>query len=83
MVYTPRSYLLSAAVAVVAMQMQQASATSLYYDPVTTSGTTDEISSKFPARGAEVADQDCIFTVEVDPTLPDITTISTVTVTYT
>ncbi|ETM37225.1 hypothetical protein L914_16201 [Phytophthora nicotianae] len=83
MVYTPRRYLIPAAAALVAMQMQQASATSLFYDPVTSANTTGEISSKFPARGGQVADQDCAITVEVDPTLPDITTISTVTVTYT
>jgi hypothetical protein len=82
MVYTPRAYLVSAAVALVAVQMHQTGATSLFYDPVTVSGTTDEISGKFPARGAEVADQDCAITVEVDPTLPNITTISIVPVTY-
>ncbi|KAG7399182.1 hypothetical protein PHYBOEH_009540 [Phytophthora boehmeriae] len=64
------------------MQMQQTAATSLYYTAETTSGTTDEISGKFPARGADVADQDCEFTIEVDPTLPDITTISTVPVPF-
>ncbi|KAL3660854.1 hypothetical protein V7S43_014256 [Phytophthora oleae] len=82
MVYTPRAYLVSAVVAIVATQMQQTAATSLYFDPVTSSGTEGTISGKFPARGAQVADQDCTFTVEVDPTLPDITTISTVPVTY-
>ncbi|EEY65314.1 transglutaminase elicitor, putative [Phytophthora infestans T30-4] len=83
MVYKLRRYLISAAAALVAMQMQQVSCTSLFYDPVTSANTTDEISSKFPARGGQVTDQDCAITVEVDPTLPDITTISTVTVTYT
>uniref|UniRef100_H3GZF5 Transglutaminase elicitor n=1 Tax=Phytophthora ramorum TaxID=164328 RepID=H3GZF5_PHYRM len=82
MVYSPRTYLVSAAVGLVALQIQQAAGASLYYVPETTSGTTDEISSKFPAFGANVADQDCAITVEVDPTLPDITTISTVPVTY-
>ncbi|KUF76882.1 Transglutaminase elicitor M81C [Phytophthora nicotianae] len=82
MVYTPRAYLVSAAVALVAMQSQQTAASSLFYDPETISGTEGKISGKFPARGADVADQDCTFTVEVDPTLPDITTISTVPVTY-
>ncbi|KAL4151022.1 hypothetical protein PRNP1_010408 [Phytophthora ramorum] len=82
MVYSPSTYLVSAALAFVAMQMQQAAGSSLYYAPITTSGTTDEISGKFPARGAHVADQDCAITVEVDPTLPDITNISTVPVTY-
>ncbi|KAE9220539.1 hypothetical protein PF004_g13306 [Phytophthora fragariae] len=82
MVYTPRSYLIPAAVALVALQVQQATGTSLFYDPFTSADTTDEISSKFPARGAKVADKDCAITVEVDPTLPDIATISTVTVTY-
>ncbi|KAG1697997.1 hypothetical protein DVH05_015481 [Phytophthora capsici] len=82
MVFTPRTYLVSAAVALVATQMQQTAATSLYYDPVTSSGTEGTISGKFPARGGQVADQDCTFTVEVDPTLPNITTISTVPVTY-
>uniref|UniRef100_H3GZF6 Transglutaminase elicitor n=1 Tax=Phytophthora ramorum TaxID=164328 RepID=H3GZF6_PHYRM len=83
MVYTPRRYLIPAAVALVALQTQQAAASSLYYDPVTTANTTDEISNKFPARGGKVADADCAITVEVDPTLPNITTISTATVTYT
>uniref|UniRef100_H3G7W2 Transglutaminase elicitor n=1 Tax=Phytophthora ramorum TaxID=164328 RepID=H3G7W2_PHYRM len=82
MVYSPRTYLVSAVAAVVALQVQHAAASSLYYDPETTSGTTGTISGKFPARGAEVADQDCSITVEVDPTLPNITTISTVPVTY-
>uniref|UniRef100_M4BQC2 Transglutaminase elicitor n=1 Tax=Hyaloperonospora arabidopsidis (strain Emoy2) TaxID=559515 RepID=M4BQC2_HYAAE len=66
-----------------AVQLKQTTATSLYYSPVTTANTTDEISSKFPARGAEVADEDCSITVEVDPTLPDISTILTVPVIYT
>ncbi|KAL3660850.1 hypothetical protein V7S43_014252 [Phytophthora oleae] len=83
MVYTPRRYFIPAAVALVAVQLQEASATSLYYDPFTSANTTDEISSKFPARGANVADQDCAITVEIDPTLPDITTITTVSVNYT
>ncbi|KAG7386057.1 hypothetical protein PHYPSEUDO_000725 [Phytophthora pseudosyringae] len=82
MVYTPRAYLVSAAVALVATQMQQTAASSLYYTPLTTSGTDEAISGKFPGHGGDVADQDCIFTVEVDPTLPNITTISTVPVTY-
>ncbi|GMF13731.1 unnamed protein product [Phytophthora lilii] len=82
MVYSPSTYLVSAVMAVVAMQMQQTAASSIYYDPVTVSGTTEEITDKFPAFGAEVADQDCTIEVEIDPTLPNITTISTVPVTY-
>ncbi|KAL4151021.1 hypothetical protein PRNP1_010407 [Phytophthora ramorum] len=82
MVYSPSTYLVSAAVAFVAMQMQHTSASSLYYAPVTTSGTTDEITDKFPAFGADVTDQDCAITVEVDPTLPNITTILDVPVEY-
>jgi len=82
MVYSPSTYLISAAVAVVALQIQQTAASSIYYDPVTVSDTTEELSSKFPAFGADVADQDCEITVEVDPTLPDITTISTVPVAF-
>ncbi|KAE8997507.1 hypothetical protein PR002_g19013 [Phytophthora rubi] len=82
MVSSPSSYLVSAAVAVVALQIQQAAATSLYYDPFTSADTVDKISSSFPARGADVADQDCAITVQVDPTLPDITTISTVPVEF-
>ncbi|GMF24972.1 unnamed protein product [Phytophthora lilii] len=80
MVYSPSRYVISAVVAMVALQMQQTAASSIYYDPVTVSGTTDEITEKFPAYGAEVADQDCIVTVEIDPTLPNITNISTVDV---
>ncbi|OWZ13739.1 Transglutaminase elicitor [Phytophthora megakarya] len=82
MVYTPRAYLVSAAVALVAMQMHQSAATSLYYAPFTSTDTTGTISGKFPARGSVVDDKDCAITVEVDPTLPNITTISTVPVTY-
>ncbi|GMF26638.1 unnamed protein product [Phytophthora fragariaefolia] len=82
MVYSPSTYLVSAAVAVVALQMQQTSATSLFYDPFTSTNTIGTISGKFPARGASVDDKDCAITVQVDPTLPDITTISTVPVTY-
>ncbi|KAG1697994.1 hypothetical protein DVH05_015478 [Phytophthora capsici] len=83
MVYSPSTYLVSAAVAVVALQIKQAAAGSLYYEPFTVSGTDDKISSDFPAFGADVTDQDCAIEVEVDPTLPDITTISTVPVTFT
>ncbi|EGZ11258.1 hypothetical protein PHYSODRAFT_563970 [Phytophthora sojae] len=75
MVYSPSTYLISAVVAAVALQMQQTTATSLYYTPFTVSDTTDELTDKFPAYGAEVADQDCLVKVEVDPTLPNITTI--------
>ncbi|EGZ11253.1 hypothetical protein PHYSODRAFT_520208 [Phytophthora sojae] len=82
MVYSPSTYLVSAAVAVVALQMQHTAATSLFYDPFTSTDTVGTISGKFPARGADVADQDCAVTVQVDPTLPDITTISTVPMTY-
>ncbi|KAE9347956.1 hypothetical protein PR003_g6663 [Phytophthora rubi] len=82
MVYSPRTYLISAVVATVALQMQQTTASSLYYTPFTVSDTTNEITDKFPAYGADVADQDCIIKVEVDPTLPNITTISSVPVTY-
>ncbi|KAG7377044.1 hypothetical protein PHYPSEUDO_012256 [Phytophthora pseudosyringae] len=82
MVYSPSTYLVSAAVAAVALQMQHASAASLYYEPFTVAQTTDEITSSFPAFGADVADQDCAIEVEVDPTLPDITSISTVPVAY-
>ncbi|KAF1785698.1 Transglutaminase elicitor [Phytophthora cactorum] len=76
------TYLVSAAVAVVALQMQHASAASLYYEPFTVSKTTDTITKSSPFVGGEVPDQDCAIEVEVDPTLPDITTISTVPVTY-
>ncbi|GMF26640.1 unnamed protein product [Phytophthora fragariaefolia] len=82
MVYSPSTYLISAVVAAVAMQMQPTTASSLYYTPFTVSDTTNEITDKFPAYGAHVADQDCIVSVEVDPTLPNITTISSVPVTY-
>ncbi|KAG2908048.1 hypothetical protein PC116_g12111 [Phytophthora cactorum] len=37
MVYSPSTYLVSAAVATVALQMQQASAASLFYEPITVS----------------------------------------------
>ncbi|POM65543.1 Transglutaminase elicitor protein, partial [Phytophthora palmivora] len=83
MVYSPNTYLVSAAVAAVALQMQCTSAGSLYYEPFTVSDTVNEISVDFPAYGADIIDQDIAFEVEVDPTLPDITTISTVPVTLT
>ncbi|KAG7386059.1 hypothetical protein PHYPSEUDO_000727 [Phytophthora pseudosyringae] len=72
MVYTPRAYLVSAAVALVA---QQASAGSLYYGAVTVSDTQNEITDEFPGYGLDVADQSCAIQVTVDPTLPNITTI--------
>ncbi|GMF26647.1 unnamed protein product [Phytophthora fragariaefolia] len=82
MVYSPSTYLVSAAVAVAVLQAQQAAATSLNYDPFTSADTVDKISSSFPAFSSDVADKDCSITVQVDPTLPDITTISSVPVTY-
>ncbi|KAE8878294.1 hypothetical protein PF002_g8445 [Phytophthora fragariae] len=82
MVYSPSTYLVSAAMAVVALQMQQTAATSLFFDPYTSADTIGTISGKFPARGAEVPDKDCAITVQVDPTLPDIATISTVPVEF-
>ncbi|EGZ11252.1 hypothetical protein PHYSODRAFT_548876 [Phytophthora sojae] len=75
MVYSPSTYLVSAAVAAVALQMQHTAATSIFFDPFTSTDTIGTISGKFPARGAVVADKDCAITVQVDPTLPDITTI--------
>ncbi|OWZ13738.1 Transglutaminase elicitor [Phytophthora megakarya] len=75
MVYSPSTYLVSAAVAFVAVQMQQTAATSLYYGAVTVSDSVNEITDKFPAYGADVTDQDCAIKVTVDPTLPNITTI--------
>ncbi|KAG1697996.1 hypothetical protein DVH05_015480 [Phytophthora capsici] len=72
MVYTPRAYLVSAAVTLLA---HQATAGSLYYGAVTVSDTQNEITDKFPAYGMDVADSDCAIQVTVDPTLPNITTI--------
>ncbi|KAF1787781.1 hypothetical protein PC129_g4985 [Phytophthora cactorum] len=82
MVYSPSSYLISAAVAAVAFQIQQATAGSLYYGAFSVSDTDGKISNDSPLVGTEISDQDCAIEVEVDPTLPDITTISTVPVTY-
>ncbi|KAG7390467.1 hypothetical protein PHYBOEH_007037 [Phytophthora boehmeriae] len=83
MVYTLRSYLVAAAlVASVALQTPQVSATSLNYDPYTTSGTTDKISKRFPGYGGEIADEDCAYTVQTDPALLDISTIPQSTVVY-
>ncbi|KAG7386672.1 hypothetical protein PHYBOEH_008611 [Phytophthora boehmeriae] len=83
MVHTPRCFLVSAIMALVALQTPQVSATSIDYDPITTSGTDDKISKKFPGYGAEIADEDCAYTVQTDPTLPDIMAISLTPVTYT
>ncbi|ETP06989.1 hypothetical protein F441_16687 [Phytophthora nicotianae CJ01A1] len=82
MVYSPSTYLVSAAVAAVALQMQHASAASLYYGVHSVTQTADTISKSSPFVGGEVPDQDCAVEVEIDPTLPDITTISMVPVTY-
>ncbi|OWZ13740.1 Transglutaminase elicitor [Phytophthora megakarya] len=82
MVYTPRAYLVSAAVALVATQMQYTAATSLYFTPFTSSQTDGTMSGKFPGRSNDIPDQDCAITVPVDPTMPDLATISTVPVTY-
>ncbi|KAG3115382.1 hypothetical protein PI124_g12813 [Phytophthora idaei] len=82
MVYSPSSYLISAAVAAVAFQIQQATAGSLYYGAFSVSDTDGKLSNDSPLAGTEISDQDCAIEVEVDPTLPDITTISTVPVTY-
>ncbi|GMF26636.1 unnamed protein product [Phytophthora fragariaefolia] len=82
MVYSPSTYLVSAAMAVVALQIQHTAATSLNYDPFTSADTVDKVSSSFPAHGGNLDDKDCAVTVQVDPTLPDITTISTVPVSY-
>ncbi|OWZ18082.1 Transglutaminase elicitor [Phytophthora megakarya] len=83
MVYSPSTYLVSAAVAAVALQLQHASAASLYHEPFTVGGTVDQITKDFPAFGSEVPDQDVVYELEVDPTLPDVTTIPTVPVTHT
>ncbi|ETK77346.1 hypothetical protein L915_16385 [Phytophthora nicotianae] len=81
MVYSPSSYLISAAVAAVALQIQYASAGSLYYGAFDASDNV-KVSKDSPLVGIEIPDQDCPIEVEVDPTLPDITTISTVPVTF-
>ncbi|KUF77135.1 ABC transporter G family member 10 [Phytophthora nicotianae] len=75
MVFSPSTYLVSAAVACVALQMQQVSAGSLYYGATTVTETQNEISEKSPLYGGEVDDQDCAVQVTIDPTLPNITTI--------
>ncbi|TDH69904.1 hypothetical protein CCR75_002104 [Bremia lactucae] len=71
------------ALALVGLHRYQISATSLDYDPVTIANTTDMISSKFPARGGLFAESDCAITVQSNPTLLDLTMISTVAVMYT
>nr|CAL47420.1 transglutaminase elicitor precursor [Phytophthora cinnamomi] len=82
MVYSPSTYLISAVVAAVALQMQQTTATSLYYTPFTVSDTTDKITNKFPGYGGRVTEQDCLIQVNLDPTLPNITTIPSAPVEY-
>ncbi|CAI5741707.1 unnamed protein product [Hyaloperonospora brassicae] len=82
MVYTPSAYLVTAAVALVITKMQQTAATSMYYDPEMATNATDEMGSKFPGRGVEMPKEDLAYTVHVDPTLPDITSISSVPVQY-
>ncbi|CAI5741705.1 unnamed protein product [Hyaloperonospora brassicae] len=82
MVYTPSAYLVTAVVALLVAKMQQTAATSMFYDPEMATNATDEMGSKFPARGTEMLVQDLVYTVEVDPTLPDITSISSVPVQY-
>ena len=82
MVYTPSAYLVTAAVALLVAKMQQTAATSMYYDPEMATNATEEMGSKFPARGTEMLVQDLAYSVEVDPTLPDISCISLVPVEY-
>ncbi|KAL4094907.1 hypothetical protein PRIC1_010558 [Phytophthora ramorum] len=71
MVYKPSAYLVSAAVAFVALQMQQSAATSLQYDPYTTCTSYDIGDENFPGRGTEVRDDGtCTVTVPEDPNRP-------------
>ncbi|KAI9918917.1 hypothetical protein PsorP6_011417 [Peronosclerospora sorghi] len=79
MVYSPSVYLFPAALALL---LKHTSASSLYYDPVTVSGTTEELSPHFPAYGDEIADLDCVISKEEDPTLPNINTIPFVPVEF-
>ncbi|TDH69933.1 hypothetical protein CCR75_006256 [Bremia lactucae] len=78
MVYAPSLSLVSAAVAVVILKVQETSAGSMYYGSFTVANTTDVISPSFPGYGADVADDDCAFEVTIDSTLPDLTTIPSV-----
>ncbi|KAL4094906.1 hypothetical protein PRIC1_010557 [Phytophthora ramorum] len=82
MVYKPSAYLVSAAVAFVALQMQQSAATSLQYDPYTTCTSYDIGDENFPGRGTEVHDDGtCTVTVPEDPNRPAASAFSIVPVT--
>ncbi|KAL7682146.1 putative transglutaminase elicitor [Plasmopara halstedii] len=81
MVYSPSIYLISAAVAIATtLRMQQTSASSLYYATYTTAENMDVLSSSFPGAGTDVPEENYAYEVNIDPTLPDINTISKVPV---
>lgn len=83
MVYKPSVYLLPAAVALAALQTQQAAATSLEFDPFTTCHSYEIRNKNFPGRGGEIKDDgNCVVTVPEDPNVPRVCSISKVPVTF-
>ncbi|OWZ09967.1 Transglutaminase elicitor [Phytophthora megakarya] len=83
MVFKRCTSLVSAAVTVMALQMQHASASSLQYDPYTSCTSYDISDENFPGRGTEITDDGkCTVTVPEDPKLIMATTISTTAATH-
>ncbi|OWZ19780.1 hypothetical protein PHMEG_0005921 [Phytophthora megakarya] len=71
MVFTPTTYLVSAAVALVALQLQYATGSSLEFDPYTTCTSYNIGDDNFPGRGTEIVDDGtCTVTVPEDPNRP-------------
>ncbi|TDH69879.1 hypothetical protein CCR75_002100 [Bremia lactucae] len=82
MVYSPRFSLISAAVAVASLKMQQASAGSMYYGAHTVSDATNSIGPNFPGRGGEVDEKYTAVEVTIDSTLPVLANIPSVPILY-
>ncbi|KAL7995342.1 putative transglutaminase elicitor [Plasmopara halstedii] len=82
MIISPKSSFVFGGIVTIALQIQLVTPGSLYYGPYTVSGTDYEISEAAPFYGGEVADENCAIKVVDDPTLPDISTISTVPVKF-
>lgn len=64
MVYKPSVYLVSAAVALVTLQMDQVTSSSLAFDPFTTCNSYNIGDESFPGRGTEIPDDgNCVVTL--------------------
>ncbi|POM78176.1 Transglutaminase elicitor-like protein, partial [Phytophthora palmivora] len=84
MVSKPSTYLATAVITLVALQVQHATSSSLEYDPYTTCTSYDIGNKNFPGRGTEIEDDGtCTVTIPEDPNVPKAATVSAVAVTHT